>query len=181
MIENKHPKKLDVRQAALSSLQISGQDSLSNYERLMQETLGNGGENTLNWTAHASLRQNFAGLDEAWLHLTVSTTLPQVCQRCLGPVDLSVQIDREFRFVDTEAAAEQEDDESEEDVLVISREFDLAGLIEDEVLMDLPLVPRHDICPVPVKLATADVDFEDAPKKPNPFAALAQLKGKDST
>jgi len=46
------------------------------------------------------------------------------------------------------------------------------------VLMDLPLVPRHDICPVAVKLAVADADFEVAAEKPNPFAQLAQLKGK---
>jgi uncharacterized protein len=51
-------------------------------------------------------------------------------------------------------------------------------LIEDEVLMDLPVVPRHAVCPVPVKLATADPDFELAAVKPNPFAALSALKAK---
>jgi uncharacterized protein len=90
-----------------------------------------------------------------------------------------VQIDRSFRFVESETVAEQEDDESEEDVLVCSREFDLGALIEDEVLMDLPLVPRHERCPAPVTLAAADADFDTPAEKTNPFAVLVQLKGKD--
>jgi uncharacterized protein len=85
-------------------------------------------------------------------------------------------IERAFRFVETEAQAELEDDASPEDVLVLSRDFDLATLIEDEVLMDLPVVPRHDTCPVPVKLTAADADFEEVSPKPSPFAVLAGLK-----
>lgn len=176
MIDHKHPPKLDIKHAAQLSLQLAGSESLSKYERLMHETQGLGDENALNWNARVELRTDLAGHKVAWLHLTVATTLPLVCQRCMGSVDVAVQVDRAFRFVESEAVAEQQDDESEEDVLVTSREFDLGDLIEDEVLMDLPLVPRHGTCPVAVKLATADADFEDVPEKPNPFAALAQLK-----
>jgi len=39
-------------------------------------------------------------------------------------------------------------------------------------------VPRHETCPVKVKLVAADEDFEMPAEKPNPFAVLAQLKGK---
>ncbi len=177
MNEHKHPPKMDVKHAAHASEPLSGHDLLSNYERLMQETQGLGAENALNWSAKPDLRPDEAGNESAWLQLTVSTSLPLICQRCLSPVDVTVQVDRLFRFVETEAVALEQDDESEEDVLVTSREFDLAGLIEDEVLMGLPLVPRHDTCPEPVKLAAADVDFVDAPSKPNPFAVLVGLKG----
>ncbi len=170
---------MDVKHAAHASEPLSGHDLLSNYERLTQETQGLGAENALNWSAQANLRQDEAGNESIWLQLTVDTTLPLICQRCLSPVDVPVQVDRWFRFVETEAAALEQDDESEEDLLVMSREFDLASLIEDEVLMDLPLVPRHDTCPVAVKLAAADADFEDVPTKPNPFAVLAGLKDKN--
>ncbi|MDD2924180.1 YceD family protein [Rhodoferax sp.] len=180
MSEHKSPPKLDVRHAAQSSLRMEGYDLLSNYERLMQETHGLGGENVVNWTAMTEWRPNPSGQPFAWLHLTVQTCFPQVCQRCLTPVDITVQIDREFRFVESEAVAEQQDDESEEDLLVASREFDLAGLIEDEILMGLPLVPRHDNCPVRVKLTAVDEQFDQAAQKPNPFSVLSQLKDKDS-
>jgi uncharacterized protein len=177
-MEHKHPPKLDVRHAAISQVPLEGRDSLSSYERLMQETQGLAGENVLNWSAQVDVRPDATGQTAHWLHLTANTTLPQICQRCLGPVDVAVQVDREFRFVDSEAVAEQQDDACEEDLLVISREFDLMTLVEDEVLMALPLVPRHEACPVPVKMAAADEDFEAPTEKPNPFAVLAQLKAK---
>lgn len=177
MIEHKHPPKLDIKHAAQSPMQLVGHDTLLNYERLMQETQGQGGKNALNWSAQAEFRADQAGAMSAWLDLTVDTCLPLVCQRCMTPVDVVVRVDRTFRFVETEAKALEQDDASEEDVLVISREFDLGALIEDEVLMDLPLVPRHESCPVAVKLAAIDADFEDVNEKPNPFALLAQLKG----
>ena len=60
---------------------------------------------------------------------------------------------------------------------MLSRSFDLLELVEDELLMAMPVVPRHDQCPAPVKLAVADDAF-DAPAagRPNPFAALQGLK-----
>jgi len=52
----------------------------------------------------------------------------------------------------------------------------LTGLIEDEFLMELPLVPLHETCPEPVRLSAADPDFEHESPQENPFAVLARLK-----
>jgi len=53
------------------------------------------------------------------------------------------------------------------------------ALIEDELIMSAPIVPKHEICPSSVTLSVADEAFEEAlAAKPNPFAALAQLKQK---
>ena len=72
-----------------------------------------------------------------------------------------------------------EDEASEEDVLVTARDFNLLELVEDELLMALPVVPKHAVCPDPVKLQVADPDFVDTvQEKPNPFAVLEQLKRK---
>jgi uncharacterized protein len=176
MTEYQRPPKINVRQAGQSSQRLSGQDVLANFERLMEETQGLGPQNSVSWSVSGELRTGQTGQAQVWLHLSVQASLPLTCQRCLGPVDVPVQIERSFRFVESEAQAEQEDDASPEDVLVLSQEFDLAGLIEDEVLMDLPVVPRHETCPLPVKLMAMDADFEEAQSKPNPFAALAGLK-----
>lgn len=181
MSEHVPPPILDVKQAGKSSMQLAGQDLLLNYERLIAETNGLGAQNALTWSARFELQPDATGEPQVSLQLAVGVVLPLTCQRCLGAVDVPVQIDRLFKFVDTEAQAELEDDESPEDVLVSSRDFDLQALIEDEVLMDLPVVPRHDTCPVAIKLAAADIDFEDAPVKPNPFAVLAGLKDPGQT
>jgi len=176
MREQTPPKKLDIKSFATSATSLSGQSLLSNFNRLTEETQGLGAENTLKWAAQGELKPDPAGQAQARLHLQVEVSLPLTCQRCLSPVEVLVQIDQSFRFVATEAQAELEDDASPEDLLVLSPDFDLAALIEDEVLMDLPVVPRHDTCPVALKLSVADAGFEPEAPKPNPFAVLAGLK-----
>jgi len=90
---------------------------------------------------------------------------------------MPLQVQRSFRFVADEATAEALDDESEEDLLALSRDFDLRALIEDELLMALPLVPRHEACPQDLPMQSSDEDFEQAgAEKPNPFAVLQGLR-----
>jgi len=69
-----------------------------------------------------------------------------------------------------------EDDESEEDLLVMLPQFDLLTLLEDELLMALPLVPMHESCPVTPVFSARDPAVEAEQAKPNPFAVLSQLK-----
>ena len=171
------PTQLDVNSLARSASAISGSDLLSKYERLMQETQGRGGDNIVNWAARGELRFDQAQAEQVWLHLTVDTRLPLICQRCTDVVDVALAVHQSFRFVHSEAAAEAQDEDAEEDVLAMNPDFNLLELIEDEVLLALPLIARHKTCPVPVKLAVSDPDFEAAAfEKPNPFAVLAKLK-----
>ena len=63
-------------------------------------------------------------------------------------------------------------------VIAEFRDFDLRALIEDELLMALPVAPRHEVCPEPVRLSVSDEGFEAAQsERPNPFAALLRLQG----
>ncbi|MGS0753455.1 YceD family protein [Roseateles sp. GG27B] len=70
------------------------------------------------------------------------------------------------------------DADSEDDVLVLPRYLDAQELVEDELLLALPLVPRHEQCPQPLALPAAELlpDGEDADALPHPFAALAALR-----
>jgi uncharacterized protein len=99
--------------------------------------------------------------------------LPLRCERCNAPVQFTLEREVPFRFVHDEQelnALPIEDDEVEE--VVGSPATDLLAWVEDEAILSLPLVPRHDDCAVP---------FVDVPEpadagRPNPFAALAKLK-----
>ena len=156
-----------------------GREPLQTYERLQEEARGPSEGSWVHWQARGELRPVAGSDGERWLHLGVDAALPMTCQRCLTPVVVPLEADCWFRFVADEATAEAQDDESEEDLLVLSREFDLRALIEDELLMAMPLVPLHDVCPIPVKMAVVDPDFEEAAAdKPHPFAALAALQKK---
>lgn len=184
--------RLDVAGLAQANGYLKGQNSLQKYERLRQESCRLEADLTTSesivWQAEGelieSVSDNVGGSvkvkPQVWLHLSAQTHLPQTCQRCLGEVSTYLEFDRSYRFVADEATAEAEDDECEEDLLAISREFNLSELIEDELLMALPQVPMHDVCPVQPKMAAIDAEFEalGVEGKPNPFAALAALKAK---
>jgi len=171
------PSSLPVKAFAQAGDTLDCGLQLSDFNRLREESLGPVDGVAVNFSAQGEMREDAAGQDEPWVHLHGTTHLTMTCQRCLGPVVVEVRFAHSFRFVANEALAAVEDEESEEDVLVISREFNLQELVEDELLMAVPAVPKHEACPVPVKLAAADPDFEDAgPEKPNPFAVLQQLK-----
>ena len=171
------PRSLPVKAFAQASGVLEGSVPLAEMERLREESLGPIEGTLVSFSADGEMQEDAASQPEPWLHLEGSTTLVMTCQRCLGPVATEVSFERSFRFVASEALAEVEDEESEEDVLVLSREFNLLELVEDELLMSVPPVPKHEECPAPVKLQAADADFVDAPtEKPNPFAVLQQLK-----
>lgn len=171
------PRSLSIKPFAQAGDTLDCGLQLSDFDRLQAESQGPVEGVAVSFSAQGEMREDAAGQDEPWVRLSGATHLTMTCQRCLGPVVVPVQFERSFRFVASEALAEVEDEESEEDVLVISREFDLQALVEDELLMAVPAVPMHEACPVPVKLAAADADFEDSgTDKPNPFAVLQQLK-----
>ncbi len=126
------------------------------------------------WQARFELKTDATSRSTAWLHLKAQAELKLECQRCLQPMSWPQQVDCTYRFVPTEALALEQDNEAEEDVLSLEQPLDLLELVEDELIMDLPMVPMHEKCPVSVKTGTQTPDFTE---KAHPFATLAGLKG----
>ncbi|SFB78889.1 uncharacterized protein SAMN05216344_103121 [Polaromonas sp. OV174] len=152
---------------------------LQNLERLAQEAHGLEPDSVVNWQARAELRPRTGADDEVWLHLQATTSIPLTCQRCMSAVATPLEVDQWYRFVADEDIAMAEDDQSEEDLLVMAPQFDLLAVLEDELLMALPLVPMHEACPVAPTLSAGEAEIAgETTEKPNPFAVLAQLKKK---
>jgi uncharacterized protein len=175
------PEQLDVRTFARDAAQLAGQAPLPTWERLSQEAQleAQWGVQApdVSWRAQGELKAQAGNPEVVWLHLQIHAALPLVCQRCLTGVLTPVNVDRSFRFVQDEATAMALDDEAQEDLLVLSREFNLRELVEDEVILAMPLVPVHEVCPAPLPMSAADPLFEQAQvERPNPFAALAGWK-----
>ena len=171
------PGRLDVAAFAQAKASLSAHDSIQKYERLAQELRAPEADLTIDWQADGEQRSAVDGSRRPALHLRAQATLPLTCQRCMGEVRVPLAVDRHFVFVPDEDTAAALDDESDDDVLAIAPDFNLQALIEDEVLMALPLVPRHEVCPHPVRLGAQTDDFDSAgDAKRQPFAALAALK-----
>ncbi|HXD41115.1 MAG TPA: DUF177 domain-containing protein [Ramlibacter sp.] len=177
MIKDFQPRRLDVRSFAEEGAAVSGQEPVQQHHRLMAETQERGGASPVTWSARGELRNSRHLFPEIWLHLKAQVVLALTCQRCLTPVDVPISVERSFRFAADEDMAAAQDEQSEEDVLALSRSFDLVELVEDELLMELPLAPRHERCPVPVKLTVVDERFDAAAaQQENPFAVLEKFK-----
>ena len=171
------PGRLDVAAFAQAKASLSAHDSIQKYERLAQELRAPEADLTIDWQADGERRSAVDGSRRPALHLRAQATLPLTCQRCMGEVRVPLAVDRHFVFVPDEDTAAALDEASDDDVLALAPDFDLRALIEDELLMALPLVPRHDECPDAVQLSVQSADFDAAQEeKTNPFAALAALK-----
>jgi uncharacterized protein len=170
-------RRLDVRRFAEEGGTLGGDEPLGRHERLLTETQGRGAGSAVSWSATGELRNPRHVHPEIWLHLRADAVLSLTCQRCLAPVDVPLAVDRSFRFVADEDMAAAQDELAEEDVLALSRSFDLVELVEDELLMEMPLAPRHETCPAPLNASVSDEAFDDAPaRRENPFGVLGKLK-----
>ena len=177
-----NPDRFDVRAFTNAGARLAAQEPLAQFPRLVAELAdaSHADGRTVDWVVVGEQRAGQRGAEPSiWLHLQAQVTLPLTCQRCLAPVDTPMAVDRWFRFVADEATAAAEDEDSEEDVLALEPRPSLRELIEDELLMELPLLPMHDSCPqAPAALAApqdAGADVEDPPRR-NPFAELVRLK-----
>ena len=169
------PLQLNVEAFAKQAQEQRGEWPLAQLTRLVEATHPEAHPvpaDSVVWQLRGETRPMRSGAPEVWLHLTAATHLSLVCQRCLQPVATALAARRSFRFVHGETAAAELDADSEDDVLALARSLDVRELAEDELLLSLPLVPRHDVCPQPLVSADDPVSSE----RENPFAALAALK-----
>ena len=169
------PRHLDVAAFARAGDELSGRWPVRScprvFESIVEQALPNAAE--IVWSAQGQSLTPPGRATETWLRLQVTTELPLECQRCLAPVATPIEVDRRILFVEGEDAAAALDEEREEDVLALPRALDLRALIEEEVLLALPLVPHHVVCAAPLPKPAADADEDLAP---NPFEVLAALK-----
>jgi len=108
------------------------------------------------------------------LRIELSASVCVSCGRCLQPMPVEVKADSVVTLFTSEEKMEAAVDEDEElDAILAEPEFDVMALIEDEIIMGLPLSPFHDDC------GTEHLERAKA-EKPNPFAVLAALKGRKS-
>lgn len=164
--------------AATAAATLEGRWPLADFERLGDSApAGKARSGELYWSVRGQRRSVPGGEDEIWLHLVARARVWRECQRCLQPVALDLEVARPLRFVATEEQAAALDAENEDDVLALGRRLDLHHLIEDELLLALPLVPMHSACPqAPPMRFGEDEAAADAAPAPRPFAALARLK-----
>jgi len=117
------------------------------------------------------------GLDERQVYAltgSIRGVLELTCQRCLEAVAVPIDIRLRLGIVTSEAEAERLPEGY--DMLLAGRDpVVVAELVEDEIILALPLIPRHS------DAAQCGMQPEDAAvpgRKVSPFAVLEDLKHK---
>ena len=116
------------------------------------------------------------GRDElavAYLGLRIDAGLPMVCQRTLETFVYPVSIDQRLGLIDDENG-EAALPPGYEPLLVADGGLSVADVIEDELILALPVVPLKPGAPLEWKDHADDVESE--PRQPSPFAVLGSLK-----
>lgn len=181
------PERLDVAQFAHEAATLEGQWATAELERLSQDLVPavDAGPDTVRWSIQGREVQRTGASPRIWLDVAAQVRVHLACQRCLTPVATTLEVARSFLFVPGgEEQAAELDAELEDDVLPLARSLDVRELVEDELIMALPLVPRHEVCPISLPMGgdqppAADEGAQDASAdRPHPFAALQALKGR---
>ena len=106
----------------------------------------------------------------AYLSGRLRTQLALVCQRCLQPLAWPVDVSFALGLVTTDQAADELPESYEP--LMVNSSMVLADIIEDELILAVPLVPMHAKAECPAQKLDDDRQGDDT----HPFAALGQLK-----
>lgn len=129
------------------------------------------------WWLDGRERPTVYGEPERYVTLRLAARLTVPCVRCLGAVAVDVDETREFRLVaDEPTAAAIDAPDLAYDVVSCGARLDLLDLVEDELIMAIPPLPRHE--------GDCALAGDDAPPaaittavREHPFAGLAALRG----
>ena len=152
---------------------VSGELAMASLPRLV-DALRERGVTAVDALSAVMVRYRLQGLPPGYfgdvqlpmLALTIETELPLVCQRCFQAMPESVVLN--YAFAVCHEPPEALLDDENVDWLEPDPDASIEMLVEDELLMALPIAVMHaDVCVVLQQVAG---------EKPNPFAALKSLK-----
>lgn len=172
MFSGQLPHYVEPRKLAQQGGEISGQTTVGALPRLA--------EFRQSQQSPVSVVLRFSRDDEGHqvIQGEISTRLHLTCQRCLELVEQPVSAQVMLALVFSEDAIAGLP-EIYEPWLLNDDKLVLAELLEEELLLALPLAPVHEQCPVTLPNPAEDVSEETQDRNAeNPFAVLASLKNR---
>jgi uncharacterized protein len=161
-----NPTEIDLAQLSAKPLVLEGSVAPGDLPRLA-ESLANGeGELRYKVSARQDPQQGavVSCIIEGFVFLT--------CQSSLDTFSHPVSIDDRLVLVDDESRLPPMEEQSDtEDYLVVDEPLDVLELVEDAVILALPMMPRKP------GLEWNDDEAQEPPvDRPSPFAKLSSLK-----
>lgn len=167
------PVKLDPFRFADNAIRVEGMLPINQLTRLSSSLFATDGEIDVSLAF---------GIDEEgirYLKGHIETSLILQCQRCMGSLVYEIIGDFTSAIVNTEEEAEKLPPRYDP-VLTEEGMLNVPNIIEDELIISLPLVPMHDPKDCQVKLPLEAASGEKVEKE-NPFKVIELLRSKRDT
>jgi len=164
------PPHVDPRKLADRSATLEGELQLAELQRLCGPLADNQGMVRTKFVFERDERNAVV------FHSELEVEVKMVCQRCLELVTLPIYSACDYAVV--KEGGNTQSVPQGYDVLELGEDpLDLLALVEEELLLALPIVPAHDPkdCQQPAGLEEPE-SSEDEVTRSNPFSVLAQLK-----
>ena len=114
--------------------------------------------------------RGYAGEDgKPMLELSLEGRCNLRCQRCMKSLAYPVRLVSRLRLEQEEEALEADLEDEEADSIPAEKRMDVIALLEEELLLSLPIAPKHEV-------GVCSMAEGAKVEKPNPFAVLASLK-----
>lgn len=170
--DNLLPLKVDPFRSAENQITLQGTLSIENMQRLctsLTDVMGQVAVNLVFGKDEQGIRYIKGHLDTQ-LHLQ--------CQRCLEPFKYEIMGDFLAGIVHTEQEAEALP-ERYDPLIILDNMLILSDMIEDELIISLPIVPMHALkdCSAQLSLMSSSQDMTEA-EKDNPFKVIELLRSK---
>lgn len=168
------PSNIDLIQLADQDTHLSGVIPLRQMKRLLTYCRSDKGDVSVELAL-----SHDRGRDARVMRGEVATEITTTCERCLEPMTLALKNRVDLLLL----TPGQENLEELDDVLIVSGPVSLTELVENELILAMPMIPKHapDQCAA-AKLA-GDSDSRPGVLRPgqddskgSPFAGLAKLK-----
>lgn len=171
MSNGKLPKYVDPRKLADRDIELTGTVSVADMTRFSSMLVSSDIE------VFAELKFSTDELKIRTIIGSAKATVPLQCQRCLEPVDIDVVADFNLAVAFNEDRAKQLP-RYYDPLIVEDDELELLPLIEEEMILSLPIVSYHSDCSIQTSFGDGNPVEDSEAEKPNPFSVLASLKGK---
>lgn len=172
------PNTIDPRRYAEKRRLLSGELPVKEFSRLASSLIEPEGR------VHFNLDFDLDEEKRRIVSGTASSCLKVECQRCLSPMPIELKAEINLAIVKDEATAKLLPKRYDPLVLAVGDEVSIVDLLEDELLLELPLFAMHesDQCdsasPYLEKAEVKSGQQESSVKKESPFSVLSQLKKK---
>jgi uncharacterized protein len=158
------PERVDASRMVQARRSFQGKLPLASFARLRESLAAGEGE------AHYDLEFGKDELGVAYLAVRVDADVPLTCQRTLEVYRQPIHVDQRLGLIGEESE-EAALPPGYEPLLIADGQLSLADVIEDELILALPVVPLKPGAP----LEWHDEGADEA-SEPKPFAALAEFK-----